>query len=45
MRGHEKIEIHLMDVVIAYLYVLFEHNIFMKIPEALKVPEAYKKSK
>ena len=39
---HEKVEMHLMDVVTAYLYGSLDHNIFMKIPEALKVPEAFK---
>ena len=45
MTVHEKLEMHLMDVVTAYLYGSLDHNIFMKIPEALKVPEAYKNSK
>ena len=35
----------LMDVVTAYLYGSLDHNIFMKIPEAFKVPEAYKDSR
>ena len=42
MAVHEKLEIHLMDVFTTYLYRSLDHNIFMNIPEALKVPEAYK---
>ncbi|XP_049399680.1 uncharacterized protein LOC125863687 [Solanum stenotomum] len=45
MTVHKKLEMHLMDVVTAYLYGSLDHNIFMKIPEALKVPEAYENSK
>ena len=45
MTVHQKLEMHLMDVVTAYLYGSLDHNNFMKIPEALKVPEAYKKIK
>ena len=39
MTIHEKLEIHLMDVATTYLYGSLEHNIFMKIPNALKVPK------
>lgn len=42
---HEKLEMHLMDVVTSYLYGSLDHDIFMRIPEAFKLPEAYKKSK
>ena len=35
----------LMDVVTAYLYGSLDHNIFMKISEAFKVPEAYEDSR
>ena len=45
MKVHENLEMHLMDVVAAYLCGSLDHNIFMKISEALKVPEAYKNLK
>ena len=45
MEVHEKLEMRLMDVVTAYLYGSLDHNIFMKIPEAFKVPETYKDSR
>ena len=32
---------HLMDVVIAYLYGSLDNEIYMKIPEGLKIPKAY----
>ena len=41
---HEKLEMLLMDIVTAYLYGSLDHDIFMKIPEAFKVPETYKDS-
>ena len=31
----------LMDVVTAYLYGQLDNNIYMKVPEGLKMPEAY----
>jgi len=37
---HEKFEIHLMDVVTAYLYGSLGNEIYMKIPEGFKMPEA-----
>ena len=39
---HENLEIHLMDVVTAYLYGSLDNEIYMKVPEGLKIPEAYK---
>ena len=30
-----------MDVVTAYLYGSFDNEIYMKVPEGLKMPEAY----
>ena len=39
---HENLEIHLMDVVTAYLYGSLDNEIYMKVPEGLKMPEAYK---
>ena len=42
---HEKLKMRLMDVVTTYLYGSLDHNIFMKIPEAFKIPEAYKDSR
>ena len=38
---HENLEIHLMDVVTAYLYGALDNEIYMKVPEGLKMPEAY----
>ena len=39
---HEKLEMRLMDVVTAYLYGTLDNDIYMKIPEGIKMPEAYK---
>ena len=36
----KKLEMHLMDVVTAYLYGLLDSDIYMKIPEGFKMPEA-----
>ena len=38
---HENLEIHLMDVVTAYLYGSLDNEIYMKVPEGLKMLEAY----
>ena len=38
---HEKLHMQLMDVVTAYLYGQLDNNIYMKVPEGLKMPEAY----
>ena len=37
----ENLEMRLMDVVTAYLYGSLDSDIYMKIPEGLKMPEAY----
>ena len=37
---HENLEIHLMDVVTAYLYGSLDNEIYMKVPEGLKISEA-----
>ena len=37
----ERLEMHLMDVVNAYLYGSLDSNIYMKIPEGFKMPESY----
>nr|XP_009768097.1 PREDICTED: uncharacterized protein LOC104219162 [Nicotiana sylvestris] len=42
---HEKLEMRLMDIVITYLYGSLDNEIFMKIPEGFKVPEAQKSSR
>ena len=34
---HENLEIHLMDVVTAYLYGSFDNEIYMKVPKGLKM--------
>nr|XP_009780186.1 PREDICTED: uncharacterized protein LOC104229270 [Nicotiana sylvestris] len=39
---HEILYMHLMDIVTAYLYGTLDNEIYMKIPEVFKVPEAYK---
>ena len=36
----EKLKMRLMDVVTAYLYGLLDNDIYMKIPEGFKMPEA-----
>ena len=41
MTVSERLEIRLMDVVTAYLYSLLNFDIYMKIPERYKMPEAY----
>ena len=38
----ERLQMRLMDVVTAYLYGSLDSDIYMKIPEGLKMPEAYK---
>jgi len=42
MAVQEKLDMHLMDVVTTYLYGSLDNEIFMKVPEGFKVPEAYK---
>ncbi|KAL5809036.1 hypothetical protein ACOSQ3_029727 [Xanthoceras sorbifolium] len=42
MAVSEKLEMRLMDVVTAYLYGSLDSDIYMKIPEGFKMPEAYK---
>ena len=37
---HENLEIHLMDVVTAYLYSSLDNEIYMKVSEGLKMSEA-----
>jgi hypothetical protein len=37
----EGLNMHLMDVVTAYLYGSLDSDIYMKVPEGLKVPETY----
>ena len=36
----EKLEMHLMDIVTAYLYCSLDLDIYMKIPEGFKMPDA-----
>ena len=38
---HEKLDMHLMDVVIAYLYGSLDNDVYMKIPKGFKMPETY----
>ena len=37
----EKLEMRLMDVIIAYLYGSLDNDIYMKIPEGLQLPDRY----
>jgi hypothetical protein len=37
---HEGLDLRLMDVVTAYLYGSLDNDIYMKIPEGFKMPEA-----
>ncbi|KAL0533448.1 hypothetical protein IC582_030288 [Cucumis melo] len=37
----ENLDMHLMDVVTAYLYGSLENEIYMKIPKGFKIPESY----
>ncbi|KAL0553874.1 hypothetical protein IC582_007778 [Cucumis melo] len=37
----ENLDMHLMDVVTAYLYGSLENEIYMKMPEGFKIPESY----
>ena len=37
----ERLEMRLMDVVTAYLYGSLDSDIYMKIPERFRMPEAY----
>ena len=36
----ERLDMHLMNVVTTYLYGSIDTNIYMKIPEGFKLPEA-----
>ena len=38
----KNLEIHLMDVVTAYLYGSLDNDIYMRLPEGLKMAEALK---
>jgi Reverse transcriptase (RNA-dependent DNA polymerase) len=38
----ENLQMHLMDVVTAYLYGSLDNDIYMKVLEGLKMPEAFK---
>ena len=38
----KNLEMHLMDVVTAYLYGSLDNDIYMKLPEGLKMPGALK---
>ena len=37
---HEQLEMHLMDVVTAYLYGSLDNEIYMKIPEGFAMPKS-----
>ena len=36
----EELDMHFMDVITKYLYRSMENDIYMKIPEGFKLPEA-----
>jgi Reverse transcriptase (RNA-dependent DNA polymerase) len=38
----ENLQMRLMDIVTAYLYGSLDNDIYMKVPEGLKMPEAFK---
>jgi hypothetical protein len=38
----ENLQMRLMDVVMAYLYGSLDNDIYMKVPEGLKIPEIFK---
>jgi Reverse transcriptase (RNA-dependent DNA polymerase) len=38
----DNLQMHLMDVVTTYLYGSLDNDIYMKVPEGLKIPEAFK---
>ena len=42
---HEKLYMHLMDVVTSYLYGSFDSDIYMKIPKRFKMPKGFKRLK
>ena len=37
----EKLDMCLMDVIIAYLYDSLDNDIYMKIPKGFKMPKSY----
>ena len=41
MKVSKKLEIRLMNIVTTYLYSSLDSNIYIKIPERLKIPETY----
>ena len=45
LTASKNLEMHLMDVVIAYLYGSLDNDIYMKLPEGLKMPGALKERK
>lgn len=38
---NENLEMHIMDVVTAYLYVSLDTNIYMRILDGFKIPEIF----
>jgi len=38
---HEKLDMHLIDVVTAYLYGSLDNEIYIKIPQGFKMPDAH----
>ena len=42
LKASKNLKMHLMDVVTAYLYGSLDNDIYMKLPEGLKMPGALK---
>ena len=42
LAASKNLEMHLMDVLTAYLYGSLDNDIYMKLPEGLKMPGALK---
>ena len=42
LTASKNLEMHLIDVVTAYLYGSLDNDIYMKLPEGLKMPGALK---
>ena len=41
---NKKLDMHLMDVIIVYLYGSLDNEIYIKILEGFKMPKAYRNS-
>lgn len=41
LAAHEGLNLHMMDVVTAYLYGSLDSEIYMKLPEGFNIPDAH----